>query len=390
MATITAELPVGFARADGGVTSWLGTQTQDGQIVVTHPAGSGIGTIPLEELKDSPSIERGEQATFKHRFRCEWNEAIIRLSGLGRGTVRQGSWMGLPLLFRVLSANVDRETGGMAILTVTEESMSFDSPPDRFQVTPVELGLDIIKHPRYFYAFVGPDGYGSETEQLNQMVIRALQDYMNSSDANLRTAWQKLIYSSLSQLGTVGDPYPIPQFDPAKGWNFDKSTSQYITGTEAAKRAALEIISKWWRGIEKPYIIGWQISWSVYYFWPQPLNPGGYIEDPMTEAVPQLPAYFWSPFFPPRDTPPTIFDWMALVNPQSYSNTGENTGEVQISWLRKADQYDYERTWFRVDRTWIGTPVGYWDQQLYTRGPRPTLAKDFMKVHNDGQVYTAP
>jgi hypothetical protein len=388
MATITAELPVGFARADGGVTSALGTQTQDGQIVVTHPAGSGIDKIPLEEHKDSPSIERGEQATFKHRWRMEWNEALLRLSGLGRGTVRQGTWMGLPILFRVLTAGVDRETGGMATLTVTEESMSFDSPPDRFQVTPVELSLDIIKHPRYFYAFLGPDGYGSKTEVKNQMVIRILQDYMRDSDANLRNAYQKLIYKSIGHEGSAGDKYPAPTWDPAKGWNYDKSVAQTISGTDIAKRAALEIINKWWRGEEKPYIIGWQINWSVYYFWPQPLNPGGYIEDPITQAVPQLPAYFWSPYFPPRDKPPTIFDWMAYVNPQCYSNTGYSDGDVQISWLRKADQYDFERTWFRVDRTWIGTPIGYWDPQLYNRSHRPQVVDDFQKVNQDGQVIT--
>lgn len=384
MSDLTTDLPVGFERADGGITNWHGTRTLPDQIKVTSSGGEGIENLPIEEDADSPQIERAEQATFTHRWHLEWNEAVRRLSGLGRGTVRQGTYLGLPLLFRVLSSSVQREKGGRATLSVVEESMSFDSPPDRFAIAPVELGLNIMKHPRYFYALLGDDGYGSATEQLNQMVIRILQDYFDNPDANIRTAYHKMIQSSMNNLGSVGDIYPKPAWDPKDGWKY--KAEDKITGTNKAKRAAQEIIQKFWRGEETPYIIGWQITWSVYYFWPQPLNPGGYIEDPIFQATPALPAYFWSPYFPPRTKPPTVFDWMAYVNPQCYSNTGYSNGKVEISWLRKADNYDYERTWFRVDRTWIGTPVGYWDPDLYNRSSRPQVADDYREINYDGKT----
>ncbi|WP_155459429.1 hypothetical protein, partial [Streptococcus pneumoniae] len=63
-------------------------------------------------------------------------------------------------LYKVLSARAQRSKGEQGTLTLVLEAASFDSPPDEFNIVPVELGLNIIKHPRYFHAFLG-DGYGS-------------------------------------------------------------------------------------------------------------------------------------------------------------------------------------------------------------------------------------
>ena len=48
-------------------------------------------------------------------------------------------------------------------------------------------------------------------------------------------------------------------------------------------------------------------------------------------------------------------------NPQCYSLTGAYGGGNYVSWRREADEIDYERTWFKVQRSWVGSPVGFWD-----------------------------
>ena len=108
--------------------------------------------------------------------------------------------------------------------------MTRESPPDEFSIVPVELGVNIIKHPRYFYAFMG-DGYGSTTEYQNQMVIRLLQDYMENPSANYRDAIIRMLYDSLDNSTGTGDQPPE--------WNSD--TESYISvatakvsGTNAA------------------------------------------------------------------------------------------------------------------------------------------------------------
>jgi len=366
-----AELELGFDRADG-LSGRNGTATPSG--AVTARAGGqniAVADIPIEELPDSPTVERAEQATLTHRFRMSWEEALTQIQFLGRGLVREDS---LGNVFKLLSASIQHEQGNKCVLTTVDESLSFDSPPDQFQITPVELGINIIKHPRYFYAFLG-DGYGSATELTNQMVIRMLQNYFENTTAQYRDALTKLLSDSIGTPGTAGQT--PPQFDSETG-DFDGTL---ITGTDMAKRAAMEIIQKYWRGEETPYIVGYQIVWSSFYFRPPYLNPGGYVENPISDASPQLPDYFWSPDYPPSSN--TIFDYLAAVNPQCYSSNGLPGGSVNISWLRKADQIEYERTWFKVDRTWIGSPVGFWDTELYSASSRPQTADDYLETDSD-------
>ncbi len=368
-----ADLPWGFDRADG-LEGRAGTATPSGAIVIQGGGGvTNIDDMALEELPDSPEIERAEQATITKTYRMSWNEALTRISFLGRGSLVYDSFGNLYL---VLSAHIKHEQGGTGLLTVVMESKSFDSPPDEFSIVPVELGINIIKHPRYFYAFLG-EGYGSTTELRNQMVIRLLQDYMENTSANYRDAIIRLLNDSLSSEAGSGATQP-----PA--WN--RTTETYetgtVSGTDGAKKAALEIIQKWWRGEETPYVVGYELTWSQYYFVSPWLNPGGYVEDPMTESVPQLPEYFFSRVFPP-DVNDTIFDFLPYINPQCYSDDGTYAGAVNISWLRKADQVDYQRTWFKITRTWIGSPVGFWDEQLYTTDnrPNPSTGDGYIAIH---------
>lgn len=364
------DLPYGFDRADG-VTELphggtVGTPTPPGIILVTSAGGlSGIENTPIEELPESPEIERAEQATITKTYRMSWEECLNRITVIGRGSLVSDTWGNV---YFVLSASIRHEQGGTGTLTVVMEAKTFDSPPDEFSIVPVELGINIIKHPRYFYAFLG-DGYGSATELQNQMVIRLLQDYMENTSANYRDAIIKLLTDSIGHTDGAGfEPQP-PAWNKANE-TFDDVSSAFVAGTDAAKYAALEIIQKWWRGEETPYVVGYEITLSQYFFISPALNPGGYVEDPMDSVNPPFPEYFLSRTFPPSFSD-TIFDYIPAINPQCYSSDGTPTGFVNISWLRKADQVEYQRTWFKRTSTWLGSPVGFWDEQLYTSSERP-------------------
>ena len=377
-----ADLPYGFDRADGvtelpgGGTQ--GTATPTGSILLQGAGGPAtIDDIAIEELPDSPDIERAEQATISKTYRMAWSECLNRIAYLGRGAVVYDTFGNYYL---ILSASIRHEAGGTGILTIVMEAKTFDSPPDEFSIVPVELGVNIIKHPRYFYAFLG-DGYGSTTEKENQMVIRLLQDYMENTSANYRDAIVRLLTDSLGYNDGAGyTPQPPPWDRDAEDW-LDTS-SAFVAGTDMAKRAALEIVQKWWRGEETPYLVGYEMTWSQYYFISPSLNPGGYVEDPMFDANPQLPDYFYSNVWPP-DPAYTIFDFLPYVNPQCYSDDGTSSGSVNISWLRKADQVEYQRTWFKITRTWLGSPVGFWDSDLYTNNSRPLVSTDYRKIAHD-------
>ena len=78
----------------------------------------------------------------------------------------------------------------------------------------------------------------------------------------------------------------------------------------------------------------------------------------------------------------TLYAAQHYVNPQCYSTDGTTLGDLDISWLRKADEVVYERTWFKVTRTWIGAPIGKWDSDLYNQNDRPQNANDFNQLYN--------
>ena len=360
------ELPNGLDRADG-LDGRLGTDYIDGQILAQDETGDiDIQDIPIEELDDSPEIERGEQGTVTHTFRMGWDEALQRIQTLGRGTVLTDASGNIT---KVLSAKVKHLKPDLGLITIIAESLSFDLPPDEFNVVPVKLDIPLLKHPRYFYAFLG-DGVGSATEQVNQCLIRFIQDYFDNPSAQYRNEISKMICNSIPSQGKPGDP--IPKWI---GGKFSGAT--YIPGTPLAKAAAIELIQKHWRGIETPYIAGFQLTWSQYYRGPVFINGGGYIEDPIYDATPQIPSYFCI-----TQSGATIFDLIAKINPQCYSSNGLSNGTTNISWLRESDQESWERTLFKLTRTWIGSPVGHWDTELFTAAHRPQVPYDYLPYNN--------
>lgn len=365
-----ADLPNGLDRADG-LSGRLGTATPAHAIQVITADGSGV--IPIEELEDSPEIERAEQGTITHRYRMNWNEAKTRITFYGRGTVLVD---GGGNVTKVLSAKIQHEKPDNAIMTIVAESLSFDTPPDTFSIVEVELGVNIIKYPRYFYALKGAT---TTEELLNQDVIRNLQNYFENVTPQYRDALTFQLNKSFGNPGTISGGNIVHAADIVTALADGTSvTITPIAGTDLAKAAALEVIQKYWRNEENPYIVGYEITWSSYYFRPPYLNPGGYTENPITEAVPALPDYFWSPDFPPSAA--TIFDQLTTINPQNYSSTGVRGGPLLMSWLRKADREEEQRTWFKIDRRWIGSPVGFWDEDLYNSDNRPLVASDYSGI----------
>jgi len=346
-------LPGGVDRADG-LDGRPGTPAPDGAVLVSSAAGGG--QQPLEEQPSSPQVERGEQCTITRDFTVDWDSGVTLLSGLGRGTVVYNT--AGDIVTRVLSSRLQHGVGSTAHLNVVEESVSFDSPPDEFDCQPVELGVNILKYPRYLYAFLGAN---PAERQYNQQVVRAVQDYMENPSYPTRNA---IVQALVSSFGNEAG-------DEATG---------VLSGTDLAKAAALEVIQKYWRNEETPLLAGVEVVWSVYYFRPPHLNLGGYVEDPVSDANPQLPDYFWV-----TEDGDSIFALLAELNPQCYSGSGMRSGEVEISWLRKPDRLHYQRTWFKLDRIWFGAPVGLWDPELYSSGERPSAPGDYLPFNSAQQ-----
>jgi len=364
------QLPTGLDWADG-INSQYGTPNYSGAIKVMASGGvTSIDDVEVEELPGYPVSENAEQNTTTHKFLMPYNTAKTRFAGLARGTVLYDSNDEIHI---VISSMIERDIKpGMAILTIVSEG-TVDNLPDQFDITPVELGVSIIKHPRYLWALEGAD---ANEAAKNQMVIRLLQDYFEVTTPPSRNWIVKLLLASMDDLDGTGTTQPPER--PATG----TEVTSHVSGTNIAKRAALEIIQKYWRNTETPYIVGWQIVWTTFHFQPQYLNPGGYVEDPITEAVPQLPDYHWSPTAPGEATSEsnTIFSNLAIYNPQSYGENGLFDGDVQISWLRKADQLEDNRLIFKLTRTWIGSVVGFWDAELNTANDGPQTEDDFLVI----------
>lgn len=408
--TLTLDnLPQGVDRADG-LGGRLGTATIN-LSVSTPDGGDTIDFIPINEAPDSPTIERAEQATCTHKYTLSYNEGINRLNIYGRGTLVRDSFYNY---WRVLSTSLQRVRGDSALLTVTVESVSFDNPPDEFQITPVKLGIDILKHPRYFYALMPSNQISNPAVTdtpaqiaAKQSIIRAIQVYRDSPFAPQSNTINSIIGTTHDVIGaTLGSgalvyTVPNPDFDPtqkatatppvntspAVGTNpqyltvaFDLDTDDANGSVAMALAAANEIIGKLWRMEDTPLVNGVEMTLSQYWFRPPRLNLGGYVENPQSpSAIPFVPDYFVSTAYPPVSTQ-TIFDELASINPQCFSSTGQTGGLTSISWLRDADTIEYQRTWFKVTSKWLGAPIGAWDADLYSAGGRPTLPSDYRQL----------
>lgn len=440
---VTFTLPFGFNRADG--TTGLPSQTNglvSGQAGTPSSAGAitpsgNAATVnnAVEEDFDSPEIERAEQGTAQHRFKMLWNTAINYITVLGRGTFITD---GFGNRWRILSSKIQSLKGGMASLSVTSESLSFDSPPDEYQCVPVELNVDIMKHPRYNWALL-PWAYDQSTfltitltdsagahptavkltiNDVKQSIIRMIQIYRDTpylaSADNINSYVKNNIVRQLDGSNVNNPQYfittsfvvPTAFFDASKAVSDPSKVSNKVTGSDSAyqmptgnfriatididvtsvtadkapshpiaiaKAAAYEILSKIWRGEDTPPVTAYEMTLSQYYFAPTYLNPGNYVENP----IGIVPDYFTDPTQTGKHT---IFDEVTLINPQCFATSGISGTAYQFSCLRKPDEVDYQRTWFKVTRKWLCSPVGHWDQDLNTQENRPQLATDYHGV----------
>lgn len=325
--------PSGFDRATGA-SGFPGTATPAGAVIVRSANDAiTINGIQLEELTSSPSIERAEQATIRHQFRLPLASAMTLILALGRGTFLQDSFGNQT---RILSSEIQPEKPDMAVLTITAEGINFDNPPDEFSVVPEQLGVWIVKHPRYWYSLEGFD-----------FIIGLINDWDDSNVINVRQSIKQQMLDS-----------PVPAGKTDFQW-------------EMAVAAGWEIIDKLAVKISEPYLPGFRVTWSQYYWAPPYLNPGAFLQDPILEGG--LPEFFWSTDGT-GNIATSIFANMGLANPQCYI---DNDGQLLISWLRQSDELEYVRTWFRVTRTWIGSPIGNWDPDIYYPAARPLNPQDY-------------
>ena len=236
--------PTGFDRGDGvtalptqpkgtGGFGTFGTPNAAGQLINQFPGSDTGGTQPEQESPDSPEIERAEQGTIVHKLRMAWNDGLDYITGIGRGLFLQDSFGNVT---RVLSAKLNSLKFGQAELIITAESISFDSPPDEFQVVPVELGIDIIKHPRYNWALspvAGDDGtYATVGEttvsfvDMKSCLIRMIQTYRDAPFFPSANQVNGIIQTNVLQALTKGAdgktlipvavPVDSPDFDPTQ------------------------------------------------------------------------------------------------------------------------------------------------------------------------------
>lgn len=409
----------GLDRQDG-LGGRGGTPTNWNNVIVNYAGGiTNISSIPLEEMDDSPTFEWAEQCTVTHKYRGNYQACINIGSIYQRGSLVQDSGNNL---YRVLSCSVQYQKAGKSLLTIVTESVSFDCPPDEFSCNPTKIGLDIMKHPRYFSALMPTNqipnfvGNGDTDDQAitKQTIIRSIQAYREnpliptSTNINNLTGLlhENIIAAHVSgkyvvskvnpnyntqytatlpiDIGTAGGMPPAAATmngqpnPPTYFYSVNSTETDPNQKIAMASAAAKEIIGKLWRMEDAPMINGLELTWSEYYFRPPPLNLGGYAEDPKL-ATPGLPDYFYSTAYPP-DPAATIFDKLSSFNPQCFSTTGQFNGPVVISWLRDADTLDLQRTWFKQTRKWLGAVFGAWDADINSSGNRPKVPTDFRNL----------
>ncbi len=303
-----------FDRADG-LEGRPGTPDPiSGAYLINTSQG---GTFFLEEESNSPEIERSEQGTIVHKFRCNPQTANILITTIGRGYLLIDSAGNTS---RVVNSRLSYNKGNVVGIQITAESLSFDLPPDEFSLEVVELNPALTKHPRY----------------------------------NLLTYRER-------QLVTGANLAEVPEFADMYS-SILNSIPANVNPLLDHRRQAQELALKYHKGEDSFYLPGFRIQYSTFNAFPVPLNPGGYIEDPIGSG--NLPYYFWSTAIPQdHNQSNNIFSQLADINPTIY--------QTGISWLRLCDTLQYQRTWFRLTTTWQGGPLGAWDAELYTANPLP-------------------
>lgn len=282
-------------------------------------------------MPDSPQIEQGEHYTFVHRFKCDRINGNAILIGVPRGTVLGDSF---GFKYKVLTSQYDQQKGDYGIVTITSECINVP-PEDEFHVETVEFNPSLFLHPRY-------------------------QPVLNYSAMDVTN---KNLITGQSIIGWIKNAAQMSTVQGQTGFANMLSGSN-ITDPDVLELAQ-ELFQKMQLGEDTFYLSGWRVYWSQYSTFcgstpvaagalPNGLNPGGYLEDPTVEGG--LPYYFWSLDGTPggKNTFSVTAD---KVNPDYYGNG--------LSWLRQADTIEYQRVWFKVTHSWIGGPLGVWDDDLY-------------------------
>jgi hypothetical protein len=321
-------IPSLYDRADGGVTNDLGTYTPQQLVALNYSLGldaSGKTTL-FEEASDSPTVEAAEQWTITHRFYVDYQTGISLQKQYYRGYVMTDRLNNLSRVLSTTLVPLAKTNVQVCMLTVVSEGTNWGAPPDDFSVNIVELNPVAEKMPRY-----------SALTYLQRNTIRNVQ----VAD-----------YTTAQQMTNLVQTFPtnvVPLLDQ--------------------RSQALELMLKKQKGEESFYLSGFQIQYSRYFWIPQILNPGGYIQDPFLSGA--IPSYFWNGL-DANNNLVNIFSQVAQFNQNIYPNYNSLTAPPYgLSWLRQTDTVTLNRTWWRLTNTWTGAPLGHWDQQWYSQAWQP-------------------
>ena len=373
--------PIGVDRADGSqfVNGFsIGTPSANGSIIMANSYGStsNIGnssgsSFVFEEDPESPEIERGEQCTCRHTFYCDFNTYWGIINGFGRGTIVMDTHNNI---WKVLTCTGQPMRGSpfKYRVVLVEESVSFDTPPDKFRIEAIELNPDLTKHPRY--AFLTP--------QEKQLAAASANSTSFATFAKMANGISTIPHTPGTFDMLDGTTFTITTSSPASAPGGSSAGENKIGTNQQHYVAAYELMTKLFCGEQTFYLPGFRIQWTQFYWLPPgtrnsdgtrtpPLHPGGVIQDPIFTGT--LPYFFWNTDNPQTNNPNhSVFDAMANYNPQLYSSDGTSGGSTAISWLRLVDMpVEWERTWFAVTRTWLGAPYSHWDRYLYTNISSP-------------------
>lgn len=321
--------PSSFQRADG----------LDGRPGTPTPANARKiqpGQDFLEEDSSSPQVESGEHLTFVHSFETDPVNAQQILAGNTYGTVLQSDDVTFPDS-RVLTCQYNYKKGDVVGITITSEAIAI-APPDEFSVETVEFNPSIFLHPRY----------------------ATVVNYSAQNDADTQTITGPLI------IGWITGAVSLASQPSQNQYLFNLNPAN-ITDADVLE-LALELVTKLRRGEDTFYLSGYRVTWSQYFFVAQPINPGGYIEDPADQGG--LPYGFWSSDGLPTDpfgSGNTLVSLASQVNSTIYPPPDKSADPPTntISWLRQADHVYFQRLWFKIDHSWIGGPLGSWDKDIY-------------------------
>lgn len=334
-------LPVGIDYADG-TTSLPGQPYGTGSpAIVGTPlptaqlqwwTSGGFETNFVEEMPGSPSLERAEQCTCQHIVKMPYAEGLSYWTQMARGTIVNDTSANV---WRILSCEIKRIEVNFCELTYVMEAISFDSPPDEFELNEVSLDLDITKHPRYSWALspyvtdastyiqIGDSSYSRVYfSDIKQQILRGIETYRNAPvypNANLIQGYiqQNIVdqmnngkiqfmvpnpnYIQASNVTTIAQPVTwdgnasslasISTGVPTLILQYDYSANSDSDPINIAIAAANELITKLWRQEDTPLLAGYEVVWTQKFFQPIYLNPGSYIEDPRD----WVPSYFMNP-----------------------------------------------------------------------------------------------